>query len=94
MQDYLEDNGINILYDTSVKDVIIENGVAVGVETFSAYDQEKENPKITNYYAEKVVIAIGRKGADWSDMLCKRNSHHIGQLHRLNRFRLAPLFII
>lgn len=91
LQDYLEDNGINVLYDTSVKDVIIENGVAVGVETFSAYDQEKENPEITNYYAEKVVIAIGRKGADWLSEVCVKHGikTEVGSVDIGVRYELA-----
>ena len=74
LQDYLEENGINILYDTTVKDIIIENQKAVGVQVFSAFDQEKENPNTTTYFADDVVIAIGRKGADWlSDVCVKHN---------------------
>ena len=61
LQDHLEEHGINILYDTSVNDIIVENGVAVGVETFSAYDNS-DNKQITKYYGNKIIMAIGRKG--------------------------------
>lgn len=70
LQDYLEENGINILYDTTVKDIIIENQKVVGVQVFSAFDQEKENPNTTTYFANDVVIAVGRKGADWLSGVC------------------------
>lgn len=70
LQDYLEENGINILYDTTVKDIIIENQKVVGVQVFSAFDQEKENPNTITYFANDVVIAVGRKGADWLSGVC------------------------
>lgn len=73
LQDYLENNGIEILYDTTVKDLIIEDGVCVGVETVSSYDKEEKD--ITQYYAEDVILAIGRKGADWLSGVCE--SHNI-----------------
>ncbi len=70
LQDYLEANGINILYNTTVKEIIVENGVAKGVEVFSAFDQDVKNPKTTTYYSNNIVIAVGRKGADWLSEVC------------------------
>ena len=72
LQDYLEQNGVNMLFNTSVKDIIVENGVAIGVETFSSFDNEKENPPITPYFADKIVMAVGRKGADWLSEICEK----------------------
>ena len=73
LQDHLEEHGINILYDTSVNDIIVENGVAVGVETFSAYDNS-DNKQITKYYGNKIIMAIGRKGADWLAEICEKHN--------------------
>lgn len=73
LQDHLEENGINILYDTSVLDIIVENGEAIGIETYSAYENEKEEKKISKYYGKKVIMAIGRKGADWLADICEKH---------------------
>ena len=91
IQDHLEANGINILYDTSVKDIIVENGKAIGVETFSAFENEKENPTITNYYGEKIVMAIGRKGADWLSEICVKHNikTEVGSVDIGVRYELA-----
>ena len=74
LQDYLEEYGINMMYDTSVKDIIIENGKCIGVETFSSYDNEKENPSTTCYYGDNIIMAIGRKGADWLSAVCEKHN--------------------
>ena len=74
LQDYLEANGINILYDTSVHDIICENNKAVGVETFSSFDADVQDKKFTKYYADKIVMAVGRKGADWLSSICEKHS--------------------
>jgi len=74
LQDHLEIKGINIMYNTSVQDVIIKNGVAVGVETYSSFDKDNADKKITKYYGEKIVLAIGRKGADWLSEMCQKHN--------------------
>ena len=91
LQDYLESNGINILYDTSVKDIIVENGEAVGVETYSAYDAHKEDIQTTNYYGSKIVMAVGRKGADWLSEICVKHGIHteVGPVDIGVRFELS-----
>jgi len=74
LQDYILDNGVEILFDTTVSNLIVENGQAKGVEVYSAFDDEKASKEIKTYFAEKVVIAVGRKGANWlSDMCHKHN---------------------
>lgn len=70
LQDYLEQNGIDVLYNTSVNDVIIENDECVGVETASALNQDEKNV----YYGKKIILAIGRKGAGWLSELCEKHN--------------------
>ncbi len=74
LQDHLEENGINIMYNTTVKDIIVENNVAVGVEVFSAFDAEKQNIETTKYFGKKIVMAIGRKGADFLSEICIKHN--------------------
>lgn len=61
LEDYLIDKGVQILFQTSCKDLIIEDGIAIGVST------EKGD-----FYGDKVVIAVGRNGADMLSDLCDK----------------------
>ena len=60
LQKHLEDNGCNILFNTMVSDIVIEDnqvkGVIAGGET---------------YYSNKIVAAVGREGAEWLSHICK-----------------------
>ena len=73
IQDYLLQNGIKIKFDTLVEDLIIESGKVKGVKvTDSATKCNSEN-----ILCDKVIVATGRKGADWlSDMCIKHNIDH------------------
>lgn len=64
LEDYLIENGIEIMFNTNVVDVIIEDKKAVGVKT-------TEN----EYYGQKIVFSVGRNGADSFSELC--NKHNI-----------------
>lgn len=68
LQNYLEENGVQILYDTVVSDIIIENNEAKGVKTYSAYNKNDEQ----DLYADNICIAVGRKGADWLSGICAK----------------------
>ena len=67
IEKYLEDNGINIMYNTTVEDLIIENNEVKGVK---AKDVLKGAP--ITLMAKKVVLAVGRKGASWLEELCEK----------------------
>ncbi len=54
--------GIEISFGKSVKDLIIEKGSIAGVKA----DRE--------YYADKVIIAIGREGAGWLKKISQKHS--------------------
>lgn len=60
IQKYLIDNGVEILPHSDAEDLIIENDVCYG-----AVIGGKE------YRAEKVIVATGRKGADWLENMCR-----------------------
>lgn len=71
MQDSLMDVGVDLLMNTMVSDIIIRDEKVTGIVT--------ENPNnlegcAVNYYADNIVLAVGRKGANWlSDMCDKHN---------------------
>lgn len=73
IQQYLMDQGVTILFDTHVKDLIIEGEHIKGVITTPSSKSTEE----TIYTSDKIVIAAGRKGADWlKDMCVKHDINH------------------
>ena len=71
MQDELVRCGIDLLLETVVEDLIIQDGKILGVETHPSNDSEK----VETYYADNIVLAVGRKGANWLADMCYK--HHI-----------------
>ena len=66
IEQHLIQNGVEIIANTTCTDVIIEDNICKG-----ALVGDKE------IYADKVIIATGRKGADWLDNMCRL--HGIGR---------------
>ena len=69
IEKYLEDHGINMMYETEVKDIIVENNTVKGVKIHSL--REKKDDII---YGKKVVLAVGRKGASWLSDICREHN--------------------
>ncbi len=69
LENYLEENGVNMLFETTVQDLIIEDNVIKGVKTLN----NKTNEKV-DYYSNQVVSAVGRKGANWLSNMCEKHS--------------------
>ena len=67
IQKYLLSKGIKMLFETEVKDLIIENNEIKGVEVL-----DLKNNKMDNIYSNKVVLAVGRKGASWLSDICNK----------------------
>ena len=70
IEKYLKEHNINMLFETEVKDLIIEKDSIKGVKVHKI--KEDKNEEI---YSDKVVLAVGRKGASWLSDVC--NSHNI-----------------
>lgn len=66
IEQYLIKNGVKILFDKNCSDIIIENGECKGAVVDG-----------TNIYADEIIVATGRKGADWLDEMCR--VHGIGR---------------
>lgn len=62
IQEYLLDQGVEIIFNTMVKNLIIHEGKIEGVAT------EKDE-----YYATEVVSAVGREGAEWFYNICEEH---------------------
>lgn len=63
LQEHLLNAGVEMLFNTMVQDIIIENQKAKGVIT----------SKGDTFYAEEIVAAIGREGSDWFSQICKEH---------------------
>lgn len=72
LQQHLIDSGVEIVDRVEVDDLIIENNKCVGVIT------DKNKTISTNHYADKVIVATGRRGASWLEDCCKK--HNISHL--------------
>ena len=75
MEDYLRDNNINLMFETSVTDLIVEENKIKGVKIKKAKDIENKDVREECIYAKNVVLAVGRKGANWLVDMC--NKHNI-----------------
>ena len=75
IQQYLLDNGIEILFDTQVHDLIVKENQIKGVKirpAQNAYDENYNEDK--EVFAEKVVLSVGRKGANWLVSMCDKHN--------------------
>ncbi len=66
IEQYLLERGVEILFNHETKDIIIEEEQCVGV----VVESQKETFEIRG---ESVVVATGRRGADWLEKLCQNH---------------------
>ena len=73
IQNKLLELGVEIKFNTVVKDLVIENSEIKGVIIADTMNQTEED----TVYGDMTVVATGRKGADWlSDMCVKHDIDH------------------
>ena len=68
IQNYLLDQGVEMLFETECENILLEESVCTGV----VINRGGERSELR---AGQVVIATGRRGADWLEKLCAE--HHI-----------------
>ena len=71
LENYLEENGVDMMFQTKVEDLIIENKKITGVKIIDFNNNFSK--KIEEVYSDKVVIAVGRKGANWLVDMCGKH---------------------
>lgn len=69
IEDYLEQNNIDLMFETVVEDFIIEDNTVKGVKIRKS---SSKNEDTTSIYGKKVVAAVGRKGANWLSDMCQK----------------------
>lgn len=75
LEDYLDQNNVELLFETKVKDLIIEENCIKGVKTIpSIKDGKSEESDEQEIYSDNVIIAVGRKGANWLVEMCNKHS--------------------
>lgn len=76
IQNYLKDNGVELRFDTITKDLVVENNEVKGVVISDSMTKTKDE----TVYGENVIVATGRKGADWLKDMCTKHDvkHHAG----------------
>jgi len=67
IEDYLADNGVELVFGMECTNIILKDGACLGV-TISDGKQEQE------ILADATVIAAGRRGADWLERVCAEHS--------------------
>ena len=68
IEKYLQDSGVTILFDSACSDILIEKNVCVGV----CITRPGQNTS-QKLYADHIVVATGRKGADWLESVCREH---------------------
>ncbi|MDD3428582.1 MAG: FAD-dependent oxidoreductase [Oscillospiraceae bacterium] len=74
IEHFLQDNGVTILFGTDCTDLIIEDGICKGAVLCDA----RSKTNVQQVFAGTVVVATGRKGADWLESMCAK--HNIGHV--------------
>ena len=74
IEKYLEEKGISILFNTAVCDLMIDNGTITGVKVKpSKYVEDNSYEQVEKIYSNNVVLAVGRKGANWLSNMCEKH---------------------
>ncbi len=67
IEQFLIANGVEIIFNTNVEDIIMQGDECLGVIA----SQNKNN---IEYRAKKTIIATGRRGADWLESICEEHN--------------------
>jgi len=70
IQKHLLDNDVEMRFSSICKDLIIKDGECKGVIVACAKDLDSEESE--EIFADDIVIATGRKGADWLNDICNK----------------------
>ena len=70
IEKYLIDSGVEILFSKNCDDIIIEDGVCKGV----VISDSKDGKNSETIYGNEIVVATGRKGADWLEKVCETHN--------------------
>ena len=67
IEQYLLNNGVEILFGCECQNLILEDGVCKGVQVVRRGEE-------LEIFAERTVVATGRRGADWLERICAEHN--------------------
>ncbi|MCM1043162.1 MAG: FAD-binding protein [Corallococcus sp.] len=67
IENHLKNNGVEIIFDTECNNIILQGDDCLGVKV---HDKKGEY----QIYADKTVIATGRRGAEWLEHICAEHN--------------------
>ncbi len=67
IEKYLQNNGVELIFGYECTDVIVENNKCTGAYLSNGKEEITVN-------ADKVIIATGRRGADWLETICEKHN--------------------
>ncbi len=67
IENHLRDNGVELIFGYECTDLIIKDGECLGVNITNGSANE-------DIYADHVVVATGRRGADWLEKICAEHN--------------------
>lgn len=63
IQNYLKEQGVELIFGYHCSNLILDQGACVGVHIEKGEDRKE-------LYGEDIIVAAGRRGADWLEKLC------------------------
>ena len=67
IESYLCESGVDLRFRTVCRDIVGKDGRCVGVKL------ENASGDVEEVFAQRVVLATGRRGADWLERLCEQH---------------------
>jgi uncharacterized FAD-dependent dehydrogenase len=67
IENHLREQDVELLMETECLNLVIDKGVCLGAEVMLGGRQE-------TVYAEEVIVATGRRGAEWLEEVCEKHS--------------------
>lgn len=68
IEDYLQEHGVELLFEYSCNDILLENGICKGI----VIEKENRSDSRCEILAGHTVIATGRRGAEWLEKICAK----------------------
>ena len=68
IEQYLQEHGVEMMFQYSCHDIIIKEDKCIGVVAVKTSGQGES----TEIFGEDVIIATGRRGADWLEKICAK----------------------
>lgn len=72
LENFLLENSIDIKFETTVDDLIIEDKEIKGIKIKDSKYTDDEEAQTETIYADKIVLGVGRKGAAWLTKICEK----------------------